>query len=707
MSAAVQGETATLTDQFLEFYQTYYRDEIGELAQHYPREQRSLYIEADDLYRYDRDLLEDWENDPGQIRQYAEEALRLFDLPADVELGNAHVRLTDSEGALETRSIPELNPADDIGDYVAVRGQVSKVTGTAPRLVEAAYECQRCGTPTYIPQGRNRVQEPHECAGCERQGPWSLTVDESEFVDQRKVQLVELPGERPDVEGESIPVFVEDDLCGYGGENGLPDRSGEQAVILGKLRVNEGDLQGRNADPETTTWIDAHAIAFESDDYDDVDVEAHRDDFETLADQEDCVDQLADSIAPQILADEELDTVFEASVAWLFNAYRIDNDLGSYRGDLHFGLIGDPGRGKSTILSRLNEIAPKSEFRSGTGLSKIGLTAAAVQEEFAGTTEWTLSPGILPRANGGHCIIDEVDDVVDEKTKSMHDALEGDQMVKVDKAGITADLPTRTALLASGNPVHGRFDRHEPMADQIDLDDALIDRMDVLLAVQDIPDPETDAKLADHVLDTWDDASRQELENRGVDIDVPEETAIDPPVPIEVFRAMLVYAREHVFPTLTTAAKEMLKESYIDVRSLNDGADDPVPATPRRLEAGIRLSVGFARAELSETVEPRHVERAIRITKNVVGLNYDPETGKFDAERTGKGTPRSQKERIERIKDIINELCTPEEAASRREVLDAAKEAGMTRSKAADELDKLDRRGEVYHPSGEGSLRCS
>ncbi|TKX76263.1 hypothetical protein EXE53_32825, partial [Halorubrum sp. SD626R] len=153
---------------------------------------------------------------------------------------------------------------------------------------------------------------------------------------------------------------------------------------------------------------------------------------------------------------EELDTVFEASVAWLFNAYRIDNDLGSYRGDLHFGLIGDPGRGKSTILSRLNEIAPKSEFRSGTGLSKIGLTAAAVQEEFAGTTEWTLSPGILPRANGGHCIIDEVDDVVDEKTKSMHDALEGDQMVKVDKAGITADLPTRTALLASGNPVHGR-----------------------------------------------------------------------------------------------------------------------------------------------------------------------------------------------------------------------------------------------------------
>ncbi|MFP4032402.1 MAG: AAA family ATPase, partial [Desulfococcaceae bacterium] len=218
------------------------------------------------------------------------------------------------------------------------------------------------------------------------------------------------------------------------------------------------------------------------------------------------IEAYRDSIVPNIHADEKLETFLEASVAWLFNAYRIDPENGpTYRGDLHMGLIGDPGLGKSTILQSLAAIAPKSEFRSGTGLSAVGLTAAAVQEEFAGKTEWTLQPGVLPRANGGHCIIDEVDDVVDEKTKKMHDALEGEQMVKVDKAGIEADLPSRTALFASGNPTDGRFDRYAPIADQIDLDPALFDRMDLVFALQDEVDAERDANKAGHALDAWDD----------------------------------------------------------------------------------------------------------------------------------------------------------------------------------------------------------
>ena len=704
------GNTSELTDQFIEFYETYYRDAIGRLAQRYPREQRSLYIEADDLYRFDPSLLDDWLDNPDQLQAYAEEALRLFDLPADISLDNAHVRLTDTADAIGARPVPDLNPAEDIGDYVAVRGRLNKVTEKKPRIVEAAFECQRCGTTLYIPQGRNDVQEPHECSGCERQGPFNPITDESDFVNQRKVQLKERPGERPSTDGEAMPVYIEDDLCDYGGPNGLPDRAGEAAVVLGKLRVDKSQLQGRSSSPETETWIDAQAIVFESDQYDDIDVEAHRETFEALAAEEDCIEQLRDSIVPQILADEELETALEAAVAWLFNSYRIDNDLGTFRGDLHMGLIGDPGRGKSTILSRLATIAPKSEFRSGTGLTKVGLTASAVQEEFAGTTDWTLEPGILPRANGGHCIIDEVDDVVDEKTKAMHDALEGDQMVKVDKAGIKADLPTRTALLASGNPEYGRFDRHEPIAGQIDFDDALVDRMDVLLAVQDIPDPETDADLADHVLRTFDDAARRELANRDLatDVEAPEETAVDPPVATETFTAMLVYARENVFPLPTEGAMQLLKESYVDIRGLNDDQGDPVPATPRRLEAGLRLAIGFARAELSDTVEPRHAERAITITKNVVGLNFDPETGKFDADRTGKGTPQSQKDRIKGVEDLVEELETREEPATTDEIVTEAQEAlGLAPGKTEDTLETLLGEGELYQPKGYDTYRVS
>ncbi|MFC6993124.1 hypothetical protein ACFQH3_16215 [Haladaptatus sp. GCM10025707] len=80
------AENAELIERFEEFYRNYYRDAIGELAQKYPNEQRSLYIDYQDLYRFDPDLADDYKSQPGQLQQYAEEALRMYDLPVDVGL---------------------------------------------------------------------------------------------------------------------------------------------------------------------------------------------------------------------------------------------------------------------------------------------------------------------------------------------------------------------------------------------------------------------------------------------------------------------------------------------------------------------------------------------------------------------------------------------------------------------------------------------
>jgi len=661
-----------LTEQFLQFYRDYYREEIGTLAQRWPQEQRSLYIEYSDLFRFERDIAEDYLDDPDQMQQYAEEALHLFDLPADVDLSSgsgANVRLTDREGMLDTISIADLG-SDHIGEFVAITGQIEKVTKVTPDLERAHWVCQRCMTATPIDQGHTSVQEPHECAGCERQGPFELDVDQSDWSDRRKLKFGELPAERTTSRGQHRTVYVAGDLCHYGGENGLADRAGEQATILATVNVDTDSLTGQNATTESDIWLDAHSVVFEDDDLHDVDIDAHREEFESFAAEDNAPDLCARSIAPELLAegDDEMEAVMDASVAWLFNGYRVDPEgKGTFRGDLHFALIGDPGKGKSTLLAALNDIAPKSVFRSGTGLSKVGLTAAAVQEEFAGTSEWTLEPGVLPRANGGHCIIDEVDDVVDEKTKAIHDALEGEQMVKVDKAGIEADLPSRTALFASGNPTDGRFDRYEPIAEQIDLDPALISRMDILLSVQDIPDPDHDADVADHMLDTFDELSRAEIAERGGQVEQVEESTAEGPVPKEVLRAWVAYARENVFPVLTQPAKEKLKEFYVEVRDLNGGhseddGDDPIPATPRTLEAGIRLAVAFARVDLSETVEVEHAERAIDLSRQVVGMNYDPESGKFDAGRVDTGKPKSQENRRKALKALIKDL-QPDDSA--------------------------------------------
>lgn len=702
-------DSLTVTEKFERFYRDYCHEDIGKLAQEYD-DKRSLFIEYDDLYRFDRDLVDDWMNHPDKMRGYAEEALRVYDLPVDVGFENAHVRLTDNRDAAESVTVPSIT-SKDIGDYVAVRGKLSRVTEVNHRLDDAAFECQRCGSLNYIPQPRMSTDEPHDCQGCEREGPFKINTAKSEWLDQRKLKVEELPGERPDSNAESVTVFVDDDLCHHGGPNGLPDRNGQDVVVLGQYNVNEDELTGRNANNEAGGWIEAHAIAFLSQDHEDVDVDAHKDEFMELANDPDCIEKQKQSLVPGMHADEDLDRIFEASVAWLFNAYRVEPDEGSgtFRGDLHMGIIGAPGRGKSTLGSALDEIAPKSEFRSGTGLSKVGLTAATVQEEFAGQTEWSLSPGILPRSNGGHCIIDEVDDVIDENTKALHDALEGEQMVKVDKADISANLPTRTALLAMGNPRDGTFDRFEPLKDQIDLDDALVDRLDLLFTLDADLDLETHREVADHVVDSFDELSQQQAYENGADVEPTEPDTTEREVSADTLRAMVVYARENVFPTLTDQTKQMLKEFYVSVQDLNDNEEDPTPATPRRLEAGIRLSVAFARAELSETVEPRHAERAIALSKHVIGHNYDPESGKFDSARTGKGTPKSQKERMKSVAELIKEMQEPDYNPHIDEIVDECEsELGLSQKLTEDTVDDLSERGLLYQPThGSGEYRAS
>src|SRR6056297_3658123 len=139
-----RAENTELIDNFEQFYRRYYSDEIGQLAQNYPNEQRSLYIDWTDLYRYDADLADDYLSQPEQLQEYAEEALRLYDLPVDVSLGQAHVRIEPLPDATEIRAIRSRH----VNTLVTVRGIVRKATDVKSKMQVAAFECQRCGTLT-------------------------------------------------------------------------------------------------------------------------------------------------------------------------------------------------------------------------------------------------------------------------------------------------------------------------------------------------------------------------------------------------------------------------------------------------------------------------------------------------------------------------------------------------------------------------------
>ena len=391
------AENQELVDRFEEFYRTYYQDEIGKLAQHYPNEQRSLFLDWADLNRFDPDLADDYRSQPEQIQPYAEEALRLYDLPVDVSLGQAHVRVRNLPQATEIREIRSKH----VNNLVEVRGIIRKATDVRPKIEQAAFECQRCGTLTRIPQGGGDFQEPHECGGCERQGPFSINFDQSEFVDAQKIRVQESPeglrgGETP----QSIDVHIEDDITGE-------VTPGDHARVTGVLHLEQ---QGSDREKSTMfdIYMDGHAVEIEEEQFEDMDItEEDKRAIVELSNEPDIYDQMVDSLAPSIYGYREAKL---AMTLQLFSGVTKHLPDGSRtRGDLHMLLIGDPGTGKSQLLQYIRNIAPRSVYTSGKGSSSAGLTAAAVRDDFGEGQQWTLEAGALVLADQGIAAVDELD----------------------------------------------------------------------------------------------------------------------------------------------------------------------------------------------------------------------------------------------------------------------------------------------------------
>jgi replicative DNA helicase Mcm len=340
-----------LVDRFHQFFRTYCDDDISELAQHYPTERRSLYVDYDELYRFDTDLAEDLRKRPESLRDHAEEALRQYDLPVDVKLGRAHVRV---RGLPETVDIRDIRVHDDhIGRLVAVRGIVRKATDVRPRITEAAFECQRCGTMTYIPQTDGEFREPHECQGCERQGPFRVNHDQSEFVDSQKLRVQESPeglrgGETP----QAIDVNVEDDATGL-------VTAGDHVTVTGVLHIEQ--MGGSNeSSPVFDLYMDGVSVEVEDEQFEEMDItDEDVAEIVSLSEADDLYERMVDSVAPSIYG---YDQEKLAMILQLFSGVTKElPDESRIRGDLHLLLIGDPGTGKCVSGSTLVSLADGTE----------------------------------------------------------------------------------------------------------------------------------------------------------------------------------------------------------------------------------------------------------------------------------------------------------------------------------------------------------
>ncbi|GAA0296650.1 LAGLIDADG family homing endonuclease [Halarchaeum salinum] len=328
-----QATDQELVDRFETFLRRYYSDEVGNLARNYPRDQKSLRVDWGDLYQFDADLADDYLRYPDRYQEAAEEALRRYDLPIDVSLGQAHVRV---RGIAESTEIRALR-SEHLNTFIAIQGIIRKATEVRPKIEQAVFVCQRCNYETQVPQSDSGFQEPYQCESCERQGPFKLDPEKSEFIDAQKLRIQENPeglagGETP----ENIDVHVEDDLTGQ-------VTPGDHVTATGSLRLDQSE--GSNESPIFDVYMEGNHVEIEDEQFEDMEITSDdKEEIIGISQRPNIYEDMVDSVAPSIYGHRQAKL---AMLLQLFSGVTKHLPDGSrIRGDLHMLLIGDPGTGK-------------------------------------------------------------------------------------------------------------------------------------------------------------------------------------------------------------------------------------------------------------------------------------------------------------------------------------------------------------------------
>jgi replicative DNA helicase Mcm len=355
---------------------------------------------------------------------------------------------------------------------------------------------------------------------------------------------------------------------------------------------------------------------------------------------------------------------------------------------------------KSQLLRYIASLAPRAIYTSGKSSSAAGLTAAAIKDDLA-PGQWTLEAGALVLADKGLAAVDELDKMNPQDRDAMHEAME-QQTISVAKAGITATLQSRCAILGAANPKFGRFDTQALIIEQIDLPPALMSRFDVIFSLSDKPNRERDGDMADHILRSHHrgerDAHRKFLVEQGAAPDSEEEgfDEFTPIVPTEFVRKYIAYAKQRVFPILTEEAIKRIREVYVDIRKQGEGEAAAVPMTARQLEAFVRLAEASARVRLSPSVAVEDAERAIRIVQYYL-RKIAGEGGRLDIDIIAAGTSRAQREAARTLLEIIRELDGGA-GVTEDDIIAKATSEGIEERRARDMLTRLSEQGQIYAP---------
>lgn len=654
-------KSRTSVTKFEEFFSTTYKDDVFKILEKYPDE-RSLTIDYNNLEMFDPDLADLLIEKPEDVLESSQNAIKNIDpLVKDADI---NIRIENLSNLIPLKTLLSKY----IGKFVSADGIVRKTDEIRPRIETGVFECRGCMRLHEVEQrSDNRILEPSLCSECGGRS-FRLLQEDSKYIDTQTARMQEpLENLSGGTEPKQMLMVLEDDLV----DKLSP---GDKVRVTGTLKTFREERSGK-----FKNYIYVNHIEHLEQEFEELQIsEEDEEKILKLAKDPNIYEKIIKSTAPSIKGYRD---VKEAIALQLFGgAAKELEDETRLRGDIHILIVGDPGIGKSQMLKYVSKLAPRSIYTSGKGTTGAGLTAAAVRDELGG---WSLEAGALVLGDQGNVCVDELDKMRTEDRSALHEALE-QQTVSIAKAGIMATLNSRCSVLAAANPKFGRFDRFKILAEQIDLPSPILSRFDLIFVVEDRPNIKNDTELAQHILK------------------IHQEDTINYEIEPDLLRKYIAYARKNVNPKLTDDANTILKEFYVSTRNSSAEEEGPVPITARQLEAIIRLAEASAKIRLKNTVDKEDAEKAVRLQLACLKeVGVDPETGEIDIDKVEGRTPKSDRDKLQKVLEEVGILEEEYAGKTPKDVLisNMAEKYAVSEEKVESIIKNLKHKGIIYEPN--------
>ncbi|XP_058540906.1 DNA helicase MCM8 isoform X4 [Neofelis nebulosa] len=557
-----------------------------------------------------------------------------------VNVPHIHARVYNYEPLTQLKNVR----ANYYGKYIALRGTVVRVSNIKPLCTKMAFLCAACGEVQGFPLPDGKYNLPTKCPVpiCRgrsftalRSSPLTVTMDWQSI----KIQELMSDDQR---EAGRIPRTIECELVHDLVDSCVP---GDTVTITGVVKVSNAEEGSRNKNDKCMflLYIEANSVSNSkgqktktSEDgckhgalmeFSLKDLYA----IQEIQAEENLFKLIVNSLCPVIFGHELVKAGLALALFGGSQKYADDKNRIPIRGDPHVLVVGDPGLGKSQMLQAVCNVAPRGVYVCGNTTTTSGLTVTLSKDSCSG--DFALEAGALVLGDQGICGIDEFDKMGNQH-QALLEAME-QQSISLAKAGMVCSLPARTSIVAAANPVGGHYNKAKTVSENLKMGSALLSRFDLVFILLDTPNEDHDHLLSEHVIAiragkqrTVSGATVARMNSQDSNTSVLEVVSDKPLserlkvvpgekidlIPHQLLRKYIGYARQYVYPRLSTEAAQILQDFYLELRKQSQRLNSS-PITTRQLESLIRLTEARARLELREEATKEDAEDIVEVMK--------------------------------------------------------------------------------------------